>query len=159
MDDAALMAAAARCGAGGGAAPAGKLQAGQAGDKGAAKLSKKERMRLKKEARRRERQEGSDDEDAGAPGRWSYWFAGGMRRPHIQHRCSRPHWWSLPLCLHCRCPQHQAQGPPSCPHVYHPPLAGEGGAGFRGVDLSDPRFGALLTSHHFALDPTDPRFK
>lgn len=36
--------------------------------------------------------------------------------------------------------------------------AGEGG-GFQGVDLSDPRFGELLTSHHFALDPTDPRYK
>ncbi|PRW59387.1 Pre-rRNA-processing esf1 [Chlorella sorokiniana] len=36
--------------------------------------------------------------------------------------------------------------------------AGEGG-GFRGVDLSDPRFAELLTSHHYALDPTDPRYK
>ncbi|EEB05787.1 pre-rRNA processing protein Esf1 [Schizosaccharomyces japonicus yFS275] len=27
------------------------------------------------------------------------------------------------------------------------------------VDLSDPRFSALYTSHHFAIDPTNPHFK
>ncbi|EFN57460.1 hypothetical protein CHLNCDRAFT_57252 [Chlorella variabilis] len=37
--------------------------------------------------------------------------------------------------------------------------AAGGGGAFRGVDLADPRFADLLTSHHFALDPTDPRFK
>ncbi|KAI3438627.1 hypothetical protein D9Q98_001049 [Chlorella vulgaris] len=37
--------------------------------------------------------------------------------------------------------------------------AAAGGGSFRGADLSDPRFSGLLTSHHFALDPTDPRFK
>ncbi|GAQ86660.1 hypothetical protein KFL_003030030 [Klebsormidium nitens] len=26
------------------------------------------------------------------------------------------------------------------------------------VDFEDPRFGALFSSHHFAIDPTDPRF-
>jgi len=27
------------------------------------------------------------------------------------------------------------------------------------VDCDDPRFSALFTSHHFAIDPTDPQFK
>lgn len=29
--------------------------------------------------------------------------------------------------------------------------------GFK-VDLEDPRFRDMFTSHHFALDPTDPRY-
>ena len=27
------------------------------------------------------------------------------------------------------------------------------------VDVEDPRFKSLFTSHHYALDPTDPRFQ
>ena len=27
------------------------------------------------------------------------------------------------------------------------------------VDTADPRFAGLFESHHFALDPTDPRYK
>lgn len=54
----------------------------------------------------------------------------------------------------------------ACPATHRPPplpllpatSAGGKGGGFR-ADLSDPRFAQLLTSHHFALDPTDPRFK
>lgn len=41
------------------------------------------------------------------------------------------------------------------PHLH---VAG-GNSAFAGVNLSDPRFAELVTSHHFALDPTDPRFK
>ncbi len=31
-------------------------------------------------------------------------------------------------------------------------------AGAFRVDLADPRFREMFTSHHFALDPTDPRY-
>ncbi|GAB4817011.1 hypothetical protein N2152v2_004057 [Parachlorella kessleri] len=87
MDEGALAGAAAKAAA-----------ATKAGEVAGSKLSKKERMRLKKEARRRERTEGSDEED-----------------------------------------MNEAQG------------------SFQ-VDLGDTRFQEMFTSHHFALDPTDPRY-
>lgn len=64
---------------------------------------------------------------------------------------------SLPAASQRQC--HTPTASLSLNTTYMPCDAVGGGGAFRGVDLADPRFADLLTSHHFALDPTDPRFK